>query len=120
MYCGMSPSRFCRAAGLAGFPPVGVVAPHSSVYWTHRSLSTISAHAANLRRSASPLVSLPELVFSCALASAINNSLAGSNVAPTTPSPLRKERRPTMLGAFEVPGSVPRTGDWVWELAVGG
>src|ERR1700752_4479445 len=100
MYCGMSPSRFCNAAMYAGFPGLGgpsfgAVAPPSSLYWVQRSLSTSSAHNANRSRSASPLLSFPELV-DCAL----SNAAPGSNVAPTTPRPLIKERRATAVELF--------------------
>src|SRR5271167_2060134 len=111
----MSLSRFWSASLYGGFPTLGgpslgLVAPPSSLYCVHRSLSTSSTHAANLRRSASPLVRLP-LLWARALRWVINNALAGSNVAPTMPRPLIKERRPTTLGALESVGWVSGTED---------
>src|ERR1700752_2333322 len=102
MYCGMSPSRFCNAAMYAGFPglggpSLGAVAPPSSLYWVQRSLSTSSAHNANRSKSASPLLSFPDELVDCAL----SNAAPGSNVAPTTPSPLIKERLGTVWKQFE-------------------
>jgi hypothetical protein len=35
------------------------------------------------------------------------------------PSPLRKERRPTVLAALELLGSTLRRDDVIWELTVG-
>src|SRR6202051_1465514 len=120
----MSPSRFWRAGVKGGFPALvgpslGFVAPPSSLYWVHKSLSTISAQAANRRRSASPLLSLlPLCAF--ALPWATNSAPAGNSVAPTTPRPLRKERRPTALGTLESVGWASGTEDGVREDSVGG
>src|SRR5437899_5740017 len=74
-------------------PPEGPTPP-SSAYWVHRSLSTISAHAANCKSATSPFESLPVLDDVCA-APSVANSAPADSAAPAIPRPFRNERRLT-------------------------
>src|SRR4029077_11320362 len=74
-------------------PPEGPTPP-SSAYCVHRSLSTISAQAANCRSATSPFESLPVLDEVWAIPS-VANSVPADNAAPAIPIPFRNERRST-------------------------
>src|SRR6266446_5178249 len=87
MYWSISPSRFLRSSVYGLFPvPSGSSLswiPPSSLYWTQKSVSSISAAAANRSNAASPGVRPP-------LASAVR-MLVNSPAPPMVPAPTARE-----------------------------
>src|SRR5439155_23674209 len=100
MYCAISSSRTARAAvyGAFSLPPGTSLSgiPPSSLYCTQKSVSRISAAAANRSRAASPRVRRPLYSSGPSWANADEvwaNRPAPTLAAPATPMPFRNERR---------------------------
>src|SRR5207245_1332883 len=100
IYFAMFSCRTGRAAVLGAFPlPPGTSLsgiPPSSLYCTQKSVSRISAAAANRSRAASPRVRRPLCSSGPSWANADEvwaNRPAPTLAAPATPMPFRNERR---------------------------